>query len=228
MRILIIDDHPLFRESLREHVEDCCPDASIREVGSVAEALAVLAEYDDFGLITLDVSLPGMDGISGISPIRQLTPATPIVVMSGIGDASKAHAALTRGANGYISKSTGGRELRNALHLILRGETYISPCLLTRQLERAETTPLAPLAFAPAPLPPAAEESPGEWGMTPRQLEVCRLLLAGLPNKAIARRLDCAEGTVRLHVSAVLRALNVRNRTEAVQAALRLGIKTIA
>lgn len=228
MRILIIDDHPLFRESLRTYVEDCCPDASIREVGTVAEALAVLGEYDDFGLITLDVSLPGMDGISGISPIRQLAPATPLVVMSGLGDASTAHAVLAQGADGYISKSTDGRELRNALHLILRGESYISPCLLTSQLAGTETTALTPLALAAAPQPPPAEEPVGEYGMTPRQLAVCRLLMAGLPNKVIARRLDCAEGTVRLHVSAVLRALNVHNRTEAVQAALRLGIREIA
>lgn len=220
MRVLIVDDHPLFREVIGLHVDECYPGSSIREAGSVQEALGVLAEYADFDLILLDVSLPGLDGIAGLALIRAVAPAVPIAMLSGIGDAGMAHAALVQGANGYITKAAGGRELKNALRLILRGETYISPVVLAGQAAEVVVTVV--------PLPVQDEPEPvGEFGMTPRQLEVCRLLMAGLPNKSIARKLDCAEGTIRLHVSAVLRALNVRNRTEVVQVALRLGIGKI-
>jgi DNA-binding NarL/FixJ family response regulator len=211
VRILIIDDHPLFREILRQYVEDSYPDARIFEAGSVQEAMAVLVEYAGFGLITLDVSLPEMDGIAGLALIRAMLPVIPVMMMSGVNDTSMAHLAMAHGANGYVSKSAGGRELKHAMHLILGGDAYISPCVL-----------ISKSTVVPPPVP--EEETLGEFGMTPRQLEVCRLLMAGLPNKAIARRLACAEGTVRLHVSAVLRALNVRNRTEAARVALRLGI----
>lgn len=213
MRILIIDDHPLFREVLRQYVEDCYPNARLFEASSIAEAMAVIAEYTAFGLILLDVSLPVVDGITGLAQIRTTLPNTPIVMLSGINDADMAHQALAQGAVGYVSKSVGGRELKHALRLMLNGDTYISPCVLTSQTPETTTV-----------VTPLNNESIGEFGMTPRQLEVCCLLMAGLPNKAIARQLACAEGTVRLHVSAVLRALNVSNRTEAVRVALQLGI----
>ena len=215
MRILIIDDHPLFREVVRQYLEDCYPAARVCEANSVAEAMAVIAEYAAFGLILLDVSLPVVDGIVGLARIHAALPNTPIVMLSGVNDAGMAHRALAQGAVGYVSKSVDGRELKHALRLMLEGDTYISPCVLTSQtLETVDG------------LPTPNTEVVGEFGMTPRQLEVCCLLVAGLPNKAIARRLACAEGTVRLHVSAVLRALNVSNRTEAVRVALRLGIGT--
>lgn len=227
MRVLIVDDHPLFREVLCLHVEACFPQVRILEAGSVQEALGVLAEYTDFSLILLDVSMPIEDGITGLPRIRAQVPDVPITMLSGIGDAAMprcrdaalAHVAITHGANGYISKTVGGRDLKNALLMILQGETYISPTILVEVgLD------------APPPTPPPLEDAanvPVAFGMTPRQLEVCRLMIAGLPNKTIARKLACAEGTVRLHVSAVLRALNVRNRTEAVKAVLRLGIDKI-
>lgn len=217
MRILIVDDHPLFREVLGVHLQECFPDATVLEVGSVPEAVAVISEYSEFALILLDVSLPDVDGLSGLIAIRTQVLNTPIVMISGIGDSQIAHSALESGANGFISKATGGREIRNALLMVLQGETYISPCILVKPTESSSIPP---------PSPSADEETIVEYGMTPRQLEVCRLLMAGLPNKLIARKLDCAEGTVRLHVSAVLRALNARNRTEAARAALRLGIET--
>lgn len=161
-----------------------------------------------------------MSGIDGLALIRVLAPTTPLAMMSGVRDATIAHAALAQGANGFVSKAAGGRELKNALRMVLNGETYISPCVLTSNTAEPLPEPAAPTLVVPL----QEEETLGTFGMTVRQLEVCRLLMVGLPNKMIARKLDCAEGTIRLHVSAVLRALNVRNRTEVVQVALRLGI----
>ncbi|WP_210219627.1 response regulator [Thiothrix unzii] len=216
MRILIVDDHPLFREIIKQQTEESYPDACVLEAATVQEAALVLAEYSGFKLILLDISLPGTDGIAGLPLIRSQAPDAKIAILSGSGDTALAHTALAQGANGYISKATGGRELRNALRLILQGEHYISPCILGMQ---------------PTPEPTVTQPNPtnvgstvDEFGMTPRQLAVCRLLMAGLPNKSIARQLDCAEGTIRLHVSAVLRALNARNRTDAVRTAIGLGI----
>ncbi len=215
MRILVVDDHPLFREALRERLRDAFPDDHVLDAKSVPEAIAVVSQYGDFGLILLDVSLPEIDGLTGLIALRAQAPQTPIVMVSGIGDVQVAQSAISSGANGYISKATGGREILNALHMILQGEPYISPSILVTP---AKSTSIPP------PISPHTETIV-EYGMTPRQLEVCRLMMAGLPNKLIARKLDCAEGTVRLHVSAVLRALNARNRTEAARAALRLGIE---
>lgn len=222
MRILIVDDHPLFREVLRAHMGDCFPEARLFDAGSVGEAVGVLSAYAGFDLILLDVSMPGMDGVTGLALIREKTPSTPIAILSGTGDAELARVALEAGANGYISKTAGGREIKNALDLILFGEQYISPSVLAEQPSVGASTSSHSASSLQAQ---AENEAVGEYGMTPRQLEVCRLLMAGLPNKLIARRLDCAEGTVRLHVSAVLRALNAHNRTEAARAALRLGIE---
>lgn len=217
MRVLIVDDHPLFREVLGLHMKEYFPDARLFDAGSVGEAVGVLSAYAGFDLILLDVSMPGMDGITGMTLIREQAPGTPIIIMSGMSDGGVARAALDAGASGYIAKTTGGRELKNALGLILLGEHYISASVLA---EPAADPPSHTASSAQA-----EDEAIGEYGMTPRQLEVCRLLMAGYPNKLIARKLDCAEGTVRLHVSAVLRALNARNRTEAARAALRLGIE---
>ena len=217
MRILIIDDHPLYREVLRQYVEDYYPDAHVFEAGLVAEAMAVLVEYAAFDLIMLDMALPDMDGLAGLALIRAYAPHLPVVILSGIHDVETARRALAQGANGYVSKSVGGRELKHALRLVRSGGVYISPCVLTSQMLEKPRAVMAASAET-------MHEEIAEFGMTPRQLEVCCLLLAGLPNKAIARHLACAEGTVRLHVSAVLRALNVSNRTEAVRVALRLGI----
>ncbi|MEB4590651.1 response regulator transcription factor [Candidatus Thiothrix sp. Deng01] len=219
MRILVVDDHPLFREVLRAHMGDCFPEAKVFDAGSVGEAMGVLGTYAGFDLILLDVSMPGMDGVTGLALIREKTPGTPIAILSGTGDAELARVALEAGANGYISKTAGGREIKNALDLILFGEHYISPSVLAGPAAEVLSPSVSPL------LAQVENEVVGEYGMTPRQLEVCRLLMVGLPNKLIARRLDCAEGTVRLHVSAVLRALNAHNRTEAARAALRLGIE---
>ncbi|OQX10562.1 MAG: hypothetical protein BWK73_19940 [Thiothrix lacustris] len=103
MRILIIDDHPLFREVLRQYVEDSYPDARIFEAGSVQEAMAVLVEYAGFGLITLDVSLPEMDGIAGLALIRAMLPVIPVMMMSGVNDTNMAHLAMID-KTAYIAK----------------------------------------------------------------------------------------------------------------------------
>ncbi|WP_040839364.1 response regulator [Thiothrix nivea] len=219
MRILIVDDHPIFREALGSLLERFYPGAAVFEVGSVEEAVGVLTQYVQFDLIMLDVFLPGDDGATGLALIREKTPQTPVVIMSGADDADIAHKLIEQGARGYIAKSAGAGEVKNALHLILAGEIYISPSLLAGNGNRIVVAPEDEAAAAE----PEVDDLPGVASLTPRQQAVLRLMAKGLPNKSIARELHCSDGTVKLHVSAILRALHVRNRTEAVLAASRLG-----
>ncbi|MBO0612650.1 response regulator [Thiothrix fructosivorans] len=209
MRILIVDDHPLFREALGSLLERFYPSAAVFEVGSVEEAEGVVRQYAPFDLIMLDVFLPGQSGVAGLETLHaSVAVETPIVIMSGSDNSEMMNQALAKGARGYIAKSAGVGDVKNALHLILAGEIYISPSMLAEVRQRAETKA------------PPTDNS----GLTPRQREVMRLMAEGLPNKTIASRLHCSDGTVKLHVSAILRTLHARNRTEAVQAATRLGV----
>lgn len=221
MRILIVDDHPLFREALGSLLERFYPSAAVFEVGSVEEAAGVVRQYAPFDLIMLDVFLPGQSGVAGLETLHaSVAVETPIVIMSGSDNSEMMNLALAKGARGYIAKSAGVGDVKNALHLILAGEIYISPSMLAEVRQRAEPKDPPPPNLPPPNLSPQTDNS----GLTPRQRDVIRLMARGLPNKSIARELNCSDGTVKLHVSAILRTLHARNRTEAVQAATRLGV----
>lgn len=214
MRILTVDDHPLFREAVVRLLENVCPGASIFEAGSMAEAKGILNLYDHFDLILLDISLPDVTGISGIHETRKLAGDALLVILSELDDPLLAKAAIGEGAKGFITKSAGGRDIRNALHLILAGEIYISPSMLVSKTVRQD---------APTDIE-VVEAAPLNVVLTARQQEVFGLMVQGLSNKSIARSLNCSEGTVKLHVSAILRILHARNRTEAVQVSSRLAL----
>lgn len=217
MRILIVDDHPLFREALGSLLEDFYSGSSVFEVCSLEEAIGVLNQYAGFDLIVLDIPLSGEVGIAGLDLIQEKAQRTPIVIMSGADDAVVAHHLIEHGVRGYIAKSAGRGDVKNALRLILAGEIYISPSVLAETgcpTVRANGVPVAVIRN---------DSTPDISGLTPRQQDVFRLMARGLPNKSIARELNCSDGTVKLHVSAILRTLHARNRTEAVQAASRLG-----
>ncbi|MGB5598261.1 response regulator transcription factor [Thiothrix litoralis] len=217
MRILIVDDQPLFREALGSLLEHFYPGAAVFEVGSVEEAVGVLCQYANFDLIMLDVFLPGGTGVAALALIKEKVQQTPVVIMSGADDAEIARKLIEHGARGYIAKSAGAGDVKNALHLILAGEIYISPSMLAE----AKSSLPSDSGNSPPPTMPDSDEMPGMAGLTPRQREVFRLMARGLPNKSIARELSCSDGTIKLHVSAILRALHARNRTEAVQMAAR-------
>lgn len=215
MRILIVDGQPLFREALGNLLGRFYPGAAVFEVCSVEEATGVLNQYVQFDLIILEIFSAGQQGLAGLAMLREKSPSALLVVMSGADDAGAARAVIEHGARGYITKSAGVGDVRNALHLILAGEIYISPSML------AEGKPQIVTPSVPVVAGVAADTSAVE-GLTPRQQEVFRLMAQGLPNKSIASRLKCSDGTVKLHVSAILRALHARNRTEAV----RVGART--
>jgi len=208
MSVLLIDDHPLFREGMRSLIERMDEKARVVEAESCEAALA-LGERDGPGLdlILLDLALPGMNGLEGISRFRERFPTTPVVVISATFDAARVKQAIERGAQGFIPKSMPPDVLMSALRLIFSGGVYVPASVMQDGGQQAEA--------------PRSATAPS---LTSAQARVLALLARGQSNKEIGNALDISDNTVRAHVSAILRALNVTNRTEAAAVALQAGL----
>ncbi|HEY2337887.1 MAG TPA: response regulator transcription factor [Burkholderiales bacterium] len=207
MKILIADDHALFRDGLRYMLAGLADEVTILEAKDSTEALATVGATPDLDLVLLDLAMPGMDGLAGLRALRGRRPALPVVILSASEEPIDVRRAIESGAMGFIPKASSSAVMLGALRLVLSGGVYVPPAYLARS--RAGTTPITA---------PSADT----LGLTPRQHDVLRLLGQGQSNKEIARVLGLAEGTVKLHISAILRALGVSNRTRAVVAAARL------
>jgi DNA-binding NarL/FixJ family response regulator len=216
MKFLVVDDHVLIRESLRGVLSELEPGAVILEATSADEAMRLVAGHAELELVLLDLALPGRDGFEVLAEIRERHPTIPVVVLSGYHDQANVVRALELGALGFIPKTAQRRVLLSAISLVLSGGTYIPPEILGRQERLAE-----PGTGGAATRKSAT--SPRDLGLTDRQVEVLALMMQGKSNKAIGRALDLAEPTVRNHVTAVLKALNVSNRTQAAMAVVELG-----
>jgi len=210
MKFLVVDDHPLVREALTSLLLELRPGAAVLQAATGAGALAALGGAVD--LVLLDLRLPDGCGLELLRTIGQTSIGTAVVMLSGDLDRHTVQAALAAGAVGYIPKTEPREIIAGALGLVLAGGVYVPPVALP--------------AVAPAALPGRLHEgsvTPAECGLTERQLEVLALLMQGKNNKQICRALGLAEPTVKNHVSAILRALDVGSRTEAVLAVARLG-----
>lgn len=198
MKILIVDDHPLFRAGFHAVLEQSALEAGVLSVSSVPEALQALQKDSDIGLVLLDIHLKGDDGFAALKVVGERFPTTACIMISGDEQQSIAARAVQSGASGFIPKSFTADEMIVAIQKVLAGEVFVP-----------QTASLTP------------SEQPSS--LTLRQLEVISMLGRGFSNKEIARALDVAERTVKAHVSAVFEALNVRNRTQAVLVAQRRG-----
>jgi DNA-binding NarL/FixJ family response regulator len=198
MKILIVDDHPLFRAGFHAVLEQSALDAGVLSVSSVPEALTALQRDSDIGLVLLDIHLKGDDGFNALKTFGDRFPTTACIMISGDEHEGLAARAVAAGASGFIPKSFTADEMIAAIGKVLAGEIFVPA---TANLTRA----------------------PDTTGLTLRQLEVISMLGRGFSNKEIARALDVAERTVKAHVSAVFEALNVRNRTQAVLVAQKRG-----
>lgn len=216
MRILLVDDHTLFREALLHVLRQFDGTAVVIEASTAKEAIRLVTHYHDLDLILLDLTMPGLNGLSALPELHGLRPAVPLVILSASEEPAAVRQALEAGAMGYIPKSCSSHEMIAALRLVLAGEVYIPSGLLAA---------LEALAIAPdqTTTPQSAREE-SVAGLTPRQVEVLRLMGQGLSNKGICKRLNLAEGTVKLHVTAIMRALNTGNRTQTVIEAARRGL----
>lgn len=211
MRILLVDDHPLMADALGLALSTLDRQAEMRHANSLERAFEIAAGPPEFDLVMLDLGLPGCTALQALERFRERHPALPVVVFSGTSDTASITAALDLGAMGFIPKTSPREVLVNAVRLVASGGVYVPPEAL--KAAGAET---------PAP---AARVTLKELKLSPRQAEVLALLLKGLPNKLIARRLQISENTAKIHVSAVLHALGVSSRTQALIAASRLGLR---
>lgn len=215
MKILIADDHALVREGLRHVLRRLDDDAVVVEAADCAEALQLAERYGEFDVVLLDVAMPGMNGLNGLARLRERLPSTPIVMLSASEDAGLVREALQRGAQGFIPKSSTGNVMLSALRLIFSGGVYLPPSLLCQ--------PSVPTNVVPASDGERLERADAGLGLTQRQREVLALIVKGKTNKEIARALNMSETTVRTHTTAIFRALNVSNRTQAGHVAAKRG-----
>lgn len=212
--VLIIDDHPLMRDAVRTTMESIAPGSRIDLASSYGEARRVLSTNVAYDFMLLDLNLPDCSGFDALKGLREHYPQSPVVVLSAEIDRDTILRCLELGAAGYIPKTYHSEVITHALRLVSSGHVYVP------------REAIDPRHGAKEPIRPRQiDNDPRHLGLTDRQCDVLRLILRGLPNKLICRQLDLAEGTVKVHVSAVLRALGVRNRTQAVIAASRLGLR---
>src|SRR5262245_44649722 len=214
MKFLVVDDHALIREAMRSVLKELCDDATILEAASARQAADLVEQHSDLSLILLDLKLPDRDGIEMLGDLREHYPATSVVMLSAFSDRDNVVSALDNGAMGFIPKAESREVLLGALRLILAGGTYIPPDVLARG---------STVATPPDMSTPQRRPLPADLGLTERQVDVLALMMQGKSNKLICRALDLAEPTVKNHVSAILKALDVTNRTEAVLAVAALG-----
>lgn len=191
MKVLLVDDHILVRDGIGMVLEELDPGLTILNASTCSETQLILMGQSDIDLVLLDIGLPDINGIDCLKAIRQRDPLMPVVMLSGNDRQENVKAAIDAGARGFIPKSAKKEIMLSAIQLVLAGGVYLPDTSLV------------------------AESHSKISGLTPRQKDVLRLLADGLSNKAIAKELGMAEATVRVHVTSILRVLQVNNRTEA-------------
>ena len=201
-RLLIADDHPLFRAALRGAAIDAVVELSVLEAESLEGVLAALEANRDIDLVLLDLHMPGNHGLAGLAAIRAQYPEVAVVVVSANDDPRVVRRALDHGAAGYLPKSSGLDELRDAIRSVLACEQWL-PTSLRASVARAQSSQHD------------AELAARLASLSPQQFRVLTLVAEGLLNKQIADRLDVQERTVKAHLTAIFERMGVRNRTQA-------------
>ena len=205
-RLVIADDHPLFRGALREAVTGLFARADIAEAGTFDDVSKILDRAAEVDLILLDLAMPGVRGFSGLMYLRAQYPSVPIVIVSANDEPAVIRRCMDFGASGFIPKTLGVEAMREAVASVLEGGVWTPPDVNLSAVADAETTAvLARLAT-----------------LTPQQVRVLMMLSEGLLNKQIAYELSVSEATVKAHVSAILQKLGVESRTQAVIAAVNI------
>jgi DNA-binding NarL/FixJ family response regulator len=205
-RILIVDDHPLFREALRNALGTAKSRLDISEAGSLDDLISILARDDTCDLVLLDLRMPGVQGLSGLIYLRSQYPNIPVVIVSASEEPGIMQKSLDLGASGFIPKSSGAATIIEAVEAVLAGGVWAPPW--------AEQDPPAD--------PETAAIAGRVASLTAQQIRVLMMLKEGLLNKQIAHALSVSEATVKAHVSAILLKLGVASRTQAVIAASKL------
>ena len=216
MRILIVDDHPLYRDALARLLMQMFPQAIVAQAADCVVALDLLTQTDTYDLVLLDLNIPGMNGYEALTRIRATQPQTKVIMISATERREDVLRCLQAGASGFIPKSARTEVLAAALKLVNDGGLYLPPQVLEAGSVMAPNEPTVSQQWQPID---GAQEK-----LTHRETEVLVLLCAGQSNRAIANRLNISEATVRTHLSAVFRTLGVANLTQAARAARKLGM----
>jgi len=211
MKFLIVDDHAVLRDGLKALLRQAGPDDVVLEAGDGAEGLLLAGAHPDLDAVFLDLEMPGMGGMPAIEAFGKQHPILPVIVLSSSEDPQDVRRALAAGALGYVPKSTSSKTLMAALRLVLQGDIYVPPLVL-------DQPPAAGAALEAAKAPQIAMR------LTERQIEVLRLIGRGLSNKEIGLALELSEKTVKVHITAIFRALKVVNRMQAANAGRAAGL----
>jgi len=203
-RIIIVDDHPLFRAALRQTLSGGDASIAVEEAGDLNGLTAALEANRDCDLVLLDLNMPGVRGFSGLLLLRAQYPDVPVMIISAVEDGSVIRRAFELGAAGYLHKSVGPPEIRRAIETVLQGEVFV-PAGIDLSTGDEQSALLRRLGT-----------------LTPQQVRVLMMLSDGLMNKQIAYELSISEATVKAHVSAILQKLDVDSRTQAVIAASKI------
>lgn len=210
MKLLIVDDHPVLREGLAALLRQAGPDAKVLQARNAQEGIAAVENNADLDVVVLDLLMPGMDGWQAISEFGRRRPELPIIVLSSSEDPQDARKALALGALGYVPKSASQHVLLSAIRMVLNGDLYVPPLVLNEPDSAVDRQ--------------SGRTDEGAARLTPRQIEILQMLSKGAPNKTIATALDLSEKTVKAHISAIFKALNVVNRTQAAAAGREAGL----
>jgi len=219
MKILIGDDHQLFREGLRLQLLEFDAKFDVYSAASFTEVFSCLQQVDNMELALIDLGMPGMGWKAGLATLAKDYPLLPVIVVSGEDDQAVILETLNLGVEGYIPKTSSGEVMINAIRLVLAGGVYLPREVLTHAL---------PPVFANEGIEDIASSKGASSSLSPRQQEVVVLIANGNSNKQIASLLGLSDGTVKTHISSILRILNVNNRTQAVLTANRMGILQIS
>ena len=204
VKVLIADDHALFRDGMKHLLARLADEVTVLEAGNCGDALATIESDPTIDLVLLDLVMPGADGFTALETLTSKPSAVPVVVLSASERREDMRRALDAGALGFIPKSVTTGVMLSALQLILAGGVYVPPELLSAT--------------------PPADPPRVDVGLTARQLDVLVKVVEGKPNKVIAAELHLSEATVKTHMTAVFRALNVTNRTQAARTAESIGL----
>lgn len=215
MKILLVDDHALFREGMRYVLQQLPEEVEILEAGNFADGLKLAKEHPELDLALLDLNMPGSEGPVSIRYFHQCHPQIPVVVISGEDSVGQMEKVMNYGAMGFISKSSSALITLNALNTVLSGGVYVPPEMLKHhgmitEKEVCHTD--------------RRSSNTNEYGLTQRQMQVLTYIATGLSNKEISEAIQIAEGTVKIHVAAIYQILRVGNRMEAVRVAEKLGL----
>jgi DNA-binding NarL/FixJ family response regulator len=211
MKLLIVDDHPFLRDGLAALLVQMGPDTTVLQARDANEGIALVDHHPDLDVVILDLAMPGMEGVQALSEFGRKRPDLPVIVLSSSEDPRDVRRALASGALGYVPKSASQHVLLSAIRLVLNGDLYVPPLILDEKINTSARRS-------------TGTEGAGNRLLTARQIEILTLLSEGKPNKTIAATLALSEKTVKAHITAIFKALNVVNRTQAAAAGREQGI----